>query len=204
MSEHEHASKQVDPLANQVIERNGVKKLLIVDEFGKKSNYKGIKFPRPEFSIGDFENDSKWCGLDWVVALMNKSARLIFGDLFVDDDYQKEFSETGKYPWEKWKADAEAFTAGIAKLKDLMDDKEELVAQQQALVADPLFSLGEGEESTPAYVELTEKIKLLGKKIAPLTKQIADIRAKYAARIEKKEAAAAAQKAAQVGQVVSA
>lgn len=170
------------------VTRNGISKVMSIATFGKKSNNAGKQFPLPVTSVADFDKEKDWYGLDFIVGVANKASRLIFAEIFLDEDYQKELEATGTYPWDKWQADAEDFTAGVAKLSSLMEDLDDLVADQQQMALDPNFIIEDGVEPSAEYLAIVEGMKGIARKIKPIREQIAGIKAKYAARIEAKEA----------------
>lgn len=189
----EHAHKWVMP----PIERNGVTKTLSKMTFGKLSLSKGLSFYGPEFSQATWESDSKWVGLEWIVSVLNKRARKDFADIFQLHYYDDDGNPREVFPLEAYIQDCKDFTEGEAKLADLREDYDELVAQQQELAqSEAMSSLNEDGTFSDAMDEAIEKIKALAPKINGLKAQMKAISDRYQDRAEKRKAAKAAKEAA--------
>lgn len=172
------------------ITRNGVAKTLTVKKFGGTSNYKGQEYQTPEFSVANAESDIAWAGLDWILQVASRAAKLVFQGIYTEDDYIKEYTETGNYPWDKFAADAVKFTEGMAKLADIEGELAELQEQLLEKLNHPDYMIEEGQEATAAYIAIKEDIENVQKKMQPLRKQRAVIMANYKERVAKKEAKA--------------
>ncbi len=177
-----------------VITRNDVSKTLSKAVFGKRSNNAGVEFYTPTFSIASIDDDIKWLGPDWIVSLANKTARRIFGSIYLEN-----LDEEGKLNVESWQNDAERFTTGFAKLGELETEIEELMDEQQALVDKFSEMVANGDMESPAANELKNKMMELAGQIKPLRLNAAAITEEYKERVAirkaKKEAAAAAKAA---------
>lgn len=179
-----------------VITRNGSDKTLKEFVFGKKSNFSGHKFFAPETSVADLSKDLPWYSENWVVDMVNRVSKKVFGDIYIDMLDTDEYKASGKFPWDQWKKDAEDFTAGVAKLGDLLEEIDELQGIQQTLAQDPKFELDADDNPTPDYTRIAEQMKEIAKKIKPLRNQVAAIKAKYQERADKREAKKQAAEAA--------
>lgn len=189
-------STQHKPL---VITRNGVEWTFTTATFGKRSKaFKGKEFPVPTFSKENFDKGVIWFGIDDVLQSMNKTARRIGGEIFTAS-WEDNFGEGAKHASKEAAveafnaqiaADWVDFSAGIVKLSDIQDDIDELVDEQQTLIA-----------STPESQEDVDKmflrLKELAAQIQPLKAEAAAITAKYAVRAEKRKATKAAKEAAE-------
>lgn len=175
------------------ITRNGITKVLAEQTFGKRSDNAGKKFYAPEFSIGDFANDSVWTGADWFISMGNKAARRIFGEMHVDNIDEK----TGLLNFDAWKIEAEDFTAGVVTLRELQEEVNDLVDQQSTLATGDKFGeVDSAGEPTADALEVNKAIVAITAKLRPLRVQMASIKQKYEAVVAKREAAKAAKEAA--------
>lgn len=175
-----------------IITRNGISKTFTKSVFGKKSPNAGVEFYTPEFSVGEFENDTKWAGLDWFISLGTRAARKLFGDIHLDNIDK----DTGKLNTAAWQADAEDFTSGVIKLKELEEEIEDLVSQSQVYLLDERFGETDDEgKPTPYALELSSNAVRVTNILKPLRAQKASIKAKYAERVAVRDAKEAAEKA---------
>ena len=180
------------------IERNGVSKVLSKQQFGKLSKSKGITFFTPDFWEVSWETDLTWMGIEWVISVLNKRARKDFQDIFTYHYYDDNEQVRPVFPLEEYIKDCQEFTEGEAKLADLIEDKDELVAMQQeyALVALQDDAVGEDGQYTEDTKATLAKTLELAPKIKALTKQIVALQNKYADRVQKRQAAKAAKESA--------
>lgn len=179
----EHAQHKVTP---PTVERNGVTVELKEQTFGKKSkNHAGHKFFAPEFSLNNFiDQGLPWIGESWVLDAVNSTLRRIFGEISVDPDNID--ATTGKPIMENLQKDWAEFTTGFAKLSVLRGQIDELTDQAVALTDLDAFL----DAEHPDYNDVTAKLKEITEKLKPLKHQEAKIKADYAERTAKKEAAA--------------
>lgn len=175
------------------VERNGVIKTLTETVFGKKSDKAGQKFYTPVLTEGDWDDDSKWVGLDNIVGSMNKILRIVFAGIYQDniDETTGQLNETA------YLADCADFTAGVQKLSDLEEQLDELSAEVSNIIDSETFGTPEDDPNNVA------RMKELAVTMKSLRAQKQVIEAKYAVRAQKraetkakKEAEANAKKAA--------
>lgn len=179
------------------IERNGITATLGVSKFGKLHSYKGHEFNTYETSQATFETDCKWLGLDFVTSVLNKRIRKDMGEIFVNAVENEDGTPREKFAMEQYLKDLADFTAGEAKLADLQEDYEDLVAQQQELITKPEASEMTNEgQFTEAAQAILDQIRGLAPKINSIRASIKAIKDKYADRAAKREAAKAAKLAA--------
>lgn len=168
-----------------VISRNNVSLTLTPKQFGKKSKNSGAWYQTPEISPATFTTVLPWFGEQFVCDTINKSARLIAQEILIGNVDET----TGQLDEAKFALELADFTAGIAKLGDLEEDKEELEIQVNAITNDPEFEMpDEGVQMSERTQFLISEAKRLGKLIKPIRIQIADIEAKYALRAAKRKA----------------
>jgi hypothetical protein len=194
----EHATKQHPTLP--VIKRNDVELTFIDEVFGKKSPNAGRKFPCPPINQANWDVVSKWLGIEWLVSVAQRAARKIAADIYLDEanwsnlEVVKEGKDAGKiiggtFLLENAIRDLEEFTAGVATLGDLADAISQIQDQMSLLVDDEGFAVDDKDAplNPERYVELTEQMKDLQKKIRPIKQQYAAITAKYKERAEKRK-----------------
>lgn len=181
MSEHKHTEVKAPE-----IKRNDITKVLKEQVFGKQSDRGGVKFYAPVIDL-TVEDDVKWAGIENLSGIVNKTLRKIFADLYVDNVNE----ETGVFDRENWEAQAADFTAGVAKLSDIEEQLDSLMAEQQSYALDPDFGAtvddSEGSPKTERAVEIEKHIREVANKIKPLRTQKAAIEVKYAAAALKRK-----------------
>lgn len=194
MSEHTHGHKVEEKPV--VINRNGLDKVLDVSEFGKKSNHAGLKFWFPKTSAETFDTDKNWFGMDWILAMVNKTSRSIFAGITTDiiEEEGGLWATQNKFDMEKFLKDGADFTAGVAKLADLNEEIDELNGIMGNL-ADKLGDVPNLTAESPEFVETTAKLLELTNKITPLRLQRDKIKERYQAAADKRTAKEKASKA---------
>ena len=204
MSEHTHTHK-VEEKPVVKITRNDVEKVLTESEFGKKSNHAGTKFWFPKTSEETFQADTKWYGMDWLVAMVNKASRSIFAGITTDilEEEGGLWERESKFDMEKFLKDGADFTAGVAKLADLNEEIDEIQGVMGNLV-DKMASVENLTEDSPEYKATTAQLLELTNKITPLRLQRDKIKERYQAAADKRAKKEAEAKAKTSGAATSA
>jgi hypothetical protein len=127
--------------------RNEVEFPLALSTFGKLSPNAGQSYPHPDIKPTNVMEFIPFAGVDWVSKLLLRDVKREFADIWLDNIDDK----TGTINMDAWKAAACDFTEGVATLKDLQDEKNELSDRVQAITDDDDYSWPEGTEPTPAY-----------------------------------------------------
>lgn len=181
---------------NTTVIRNNRSLVLSKQVFGKKSPNAGKEFYAPSSAGGlPPQEYIEWFGLTDVLNTLDRSARKIFGDIYLDNVDKT----TGILNEEQMELDWADFSAGYAKLSDIDDQLDDLQALQQSYALDDQFGetvdgTTEGPKTERA-MELERLITETALRIKPLRIQKSTIEAKYAERTakrEKKKAAVAA------------
>ena len=204
MSEAQPAvqSKWTHSVPNPSITRNGVTKQLSSANLGKLHSQAGMVVYVPEFSQATWDTDLTWLGLDYVVSVIGKKTRKVFQDLFIENYFDAEGKVNATFPLDQYIRDCTDFTEGEAKLADLREDYDELVAIQQT-AAMRLVDESETLDET-AKAGIVESIMSLAPKITGIKLQMKTISDKYADRAAKRDPAKKAKEAAsKTAQVVT-
>ena len=178
----------------QTLTRNEVEFPLTLSTFGKLSPNAGQQYPHPDIKPTNVEHFVPFAGIDWVAKLLLRDVKREFADIWLDNIDEA----TGTINLDAWKAAALDFTEGVATLKDLQDEKNELSDRVQQITDMDEYVAPEGQEPTPAFLALQDEIKGIGNRIKSLNAQMKQIKAKYEAVVAKREAAKAAKAASAV------
>ena len=191
MSAEQHG-KHAEPVA-PVLERNEIKKTLVIDEFGKSSKEnKGVKYWKPTFSETNWDNDVTWFGRGFIAAVVGRKVRSMFGALHLE--YIDK--ETGKLNFTAWEQAALEFEVSSEEgKKDLEQERADLADRIFTITDDDAFGILPGETPTPRYLELKAELEELGNQNTILKAKIRAIDQKYAEIVEKRKATQAKQAA---------
>lgn len=185
-----------------IVSRNQVSIPLSLTQFGKTSDKKGQSFWTMEATAANQESVFKFMGLDTVTTVVSRFLRRVAMDIHSDNTD----TQSGVIDMDGVIADWADFTSGAATMSDLEDQIGELVDQVQTIIVDPDYSTDDNDQPVnPArYIELTEQVKGLSKKISPLKLQLKEIQKKHAAAAAKRAEAKAKKEAASLSKTTTA
>ena len=167
-----------------IVSRNGVSLPLQLTKFGKTSDRKGQEFWMLEATAANQEMVRAFSSDETVNTVLSRFLRRVAQEIHIDNTDK----DTGITDITGVIADWADFTSGAATMSDLEEQIGELVDQVQTIVADPDYALGDNDQpaNPTRYLELTESVKALSKKIRPLKLQLADVQKKHAAAAAKR------------------
>ena len=190
---------------------NNISRKLAVGIFGKVSSKKGQSFFTPDFSEDAAKGKTPeeklelakpalfFCGIDFVLGSLTRTARRVFASLVSDESIVDPV--TGKIDWEAWREAAEKWTEtqeGLSDLREAIQSKQDAL---QAYVDEQAKFYDAGDGDNPEVEEIRRKMVAVSEEIKPLKMREKQISAVYIARTaqraaNKQKADAAAKEAA--------
>jgi hypothetical protein len=178
-----HYTKENPP----VVTRNGVSLPLSLTAFGKTSDFKGQSFWTLEANAANEDQARQFVGPEIYNSVITRYLRKVAIDLFTSPDNK---DENGAIIWENILNGFQNLDTGGATLKELSEERDEIIDLSNALMDSPDFEVNEdGTKVNPEkWEEINAQLLENNKKLSRLKRSIKAIQDKYAAIAAKRQA----------------